>query len=324
MIANPWEWTEKDLLRLIDDEVQESINLDYKRSAALAKSSKEKDDIGKDVSAFANSAGGTLVYGVMENNKFPPIPTGLDEGCDPNVITREWLDQIISAVQPHIEGVRIKQIPLSDTRMGKVAYVVYVPQSARSPHQAPDYRYYKRYEYRSVPMEDYEVRDVGRRFETPDLWIGFDLLKQIPPEVALDPDDTSGIEAHIMPFVGNNSDTPAECFISDFFLDPNISIVGSPGLSFSESTSPPIFGEPRAVYQFVHNWAPPIYGMPAFKDAHLSLFQWPLKIAVTKQGRYFVGWKIVGPRMKPKHGAFVLSRNKNKIELQETSLSGLT
>ena len=62
---------------------------------------------------------------------------------------------------------------------GQHAYVVYVPQSLRAPHQAGDRRYYKRYNAQSVPMEDYEVRDVARRTDTPVILVlnKVDLLK---------------------------------------------------------------------------------------------------------------------------------------------------
>jgi hypothetical protein len=35
--------------------------------------------------------------------------------------------------------------------------------TSRAPHQANDYRYYKRFNFESTPMEDYEVRDLMRR-----------------------------------------------------------------------------------------------------------------------------------------------------------------
>ena len=43
--------------------------------------------------------------------------------------------------------------------MGKVAYVVSIPQSTTA-HQAPDRKYYKRYDFKREAMEDYEIRDV--------------------------------------------------------------------------------------------------------------------------------------------------------------------
>ena len=61
----PWEWDEDDILSMIKDEVQESINLDYKACDSLGKSDGRKREISKDVSAFANSAGGTIIYGIL-------------------------------------------------------------------------------------------------------------------------------------------------------------------------------------------------------------------------------------------------------------------
>src|SRR6476620_4623355 len=97
--------TKADLQRLIDDGIPESLTLDYKDSAALAKDSKSRDELCKDVSAFANSAGGQIVYGINEkNNK-------LDNG---SALTREWLEQVIdSNVQPRIEGLVITPIRLA-------------------------------------------------------------------------------------------------------------------------------------------------------------------------------------------------------------------
>src|SRR5215831_11398345 len=50
--------TRSDLQRLIDDDIQESATLDYKDAAALGRSNQQRSELFKDVSAFANSAGG--------------------------------------------------------------------------------------------------------------------------------------------------------------------------------------------------------------------------------------------------------------------------
>jgi predicted HTH transcriptional regulator len=61
-----------DLDRLIVDAVKESLTLDYKQSLALTKDDKKKEDLCKDVTAFANSAGGQLVYGMEEDKLMLP------------------------------------------------------------------------------------------------------------------------------------------------------------------------------------------------------------------------------------------------------------
>jgi len=132
----PWEWEEDNLLDLIKAGIQESIDLDYKRSAALGNTDGKKNEISKDVSAFANSAGGTIVYGMIENKH---VPTELDSGYDPKEISKEWLEQVInSRIQRRIDGVRVKQINLRTQSPGRVVYSVHIPQSLRAPHQAAD------------------------------------------------------------------------------------------------------------------------------------------------------------------------------------------
>ena len=124
-VAEPWEWREQDLLDLITNGVQENLNLDYKHRASLDNNDVRKNEIGKDVSAFANSDGGTLVYGMEENGH---LPVRL-EGVDPSVTTREWLEQVInSKIRPKVDAIRINPIPLTAPRTGTV-FVVYVPAS---------------------------------------------------------------------------------------------------------------------------------------------------------------------------------------------------
>ena len=177
-MRQPWEWNETDLQSLIRDGVQESLSLDYKQSDSLSRSDGKKTELSKDVSAFANSAGGTIVYGMVERDQ---LPTELDQGFDPKDISREWLEQVInSRIQPRIDGIRIKSVDLTSTHPGRVAYVVSVPQSLRAPHQASDWRYYRRFNFQSVPMEDYEIRDVARRATVPVLELEARDLRSVP------------------------------------------------------------------------------------------------------------------------------------------------
>jgi hypothetical protein len=156
--------TQADLQRLIDDEIPESLTLDYKASPALAKDSKSRDELCKDVSAFANSAGGQIVYGIEEKDGKPFKLDGGTKG-----ITREWIAQVIdSNVHPRILGLTITPIQLATS----YAFVVTVPPStSRGAHQASDKKYYKRQNFQSIAMEDYEIRDVMKRATTPDLFV---------------------------------------------------------------------------------------------------------------------------------------------------------
>lgn len=159
-----------DLQRLVDEGLEESLTLDYKASPALSREGKWPDELCKDVSAMANSAGGQLVYGINED-KSAGKPSKLDDCVTDPKITREWIEQILnSKVQPRMDGFRIERV---DMESGKFGYVISVQQSQNGPHQAPDGKYYKRFNLQSVPMHDYEIRDIMRRATTPRPYVEF-------------------------------------------------------------------------------------------------------------------------------------------------------
>jgi Putative DNA-binding domain len=165
MSVLPLPTTIEEIKKIIADEVQESLHLDYKDSRAIDKN--KKGEIAKDVSAFANSDGGMLIYGVSEKNQ---LPESIDGGIDfvATKCTREWLEQVINSnISPKIEGIRISSILLSQNYC---LYAVAIPKSFRGPHQSSDKKYYKRYNFESVAMEDYEINDVrNRRINVPPL-----------------------------------------------------------------------------------------------------------------------------------------------------------
>ncbi len=166
-MAKPW--TEGKLRNLISNEVEESLTLEYKSAEALDRTEYKKKEITKDVSAMANSAGGVIIYGIAESSN--PERRHLPERLVPVnrlEFPREWLEQIIQAIRPRIDGIVIHSVQIG----AGVAYIVEIPQS-NTAHQASDHRYYKRFNFQSVPMEDYEVRDVIFRETAPSIAIRF-------------------------------------------------------------------------------------------------------------------------------------------------------
>ncbi len=148
--------TIEDLTRLISDRIQESLHLDYKASEGMQK--KRRDEISKDVSAMANSDGRKIIYGISERDHFPEK---LDGGVLNTEINREWIENILkSTISPKLPSITITPI---DAGKGASYYVIEVPKSYSGPHQAPDKRYYKRYNFSWAPMDDYEIRDIKMR-----------------------------------------------------------------------------------------------------------------------------------------------------------------
>ena len=156
------EYNLQDLNDFIQLEVEENRHLDYKDGEAL--SPNKISEITKDVSSFANSDGGIIIYGVGEDKK-THTPNSYAPITDVK-ITKEWLEQKINIIQPKIKGVLISPIRLNK-KATKSIYIVKIPRSEDAPHMADDKRYYRRGNFSSEPMHSDEVRDCFFRFSSP-------------------------------------------------------------------------------------------------------------------------------------------------------------
>ena len=152
-------FTPEQILQLVKDQERENVKLDYKSIGALTNNDHNKQEISKDISAFANSAGGTIIYGVYEENH---IPQGFD-GTKGIESKKEWLEQVINSnIYPRIEDINVYCVPIEDN----VVIVVSISESYTA-HQANDHRYYHRYGSESLAMEDYQVKQTMNKANQP-------------------------------------------------------------------------------------------------------------------------------------------------------------
>jgi hypothetical protein len=165
-------WNEEQLESYIGNFVEEGQQLEYKAAGSLRRSDGAMDEITKDVSAMANSAGGTLIYGMKEHDDSAKkhLPEKIDP-IDRTQFSKEWLEHVINNIEPRIIGLVIHPVPLASGQ-NDVAYVVEIPQSTTA-HQARNLRYYRRYNFESLAMKDHEIRDVMNRSVVPDVTVEF-------------------------------------------------------------------------------------------------------------------------------------------------------
>jgi hypothetical protein len=214
--------------------IQESLTLEYKASGAVGKTDSKKEEIAKDVSAFANAAGGQIVYGMTEEEH---LPAGLDAGLDPKEFPGIWFEQIIQQnVTPQIEGLRIREISL-DPQHARVAVVITIPPAqSRAPHQAKDGRYYRRHNFGNQTMNDSEVRDTMRRATTPELFVKLQLANGRPQVVEFAPGQEISKPVTLQVLVGNRSPQPAFYTVILIGLDSDLALRTLP--DFGQTPSP--------------------------------------------------------------------------------------
>jgi hypothetical protein len=263
--------TKTDLLRLVDEAIQESLTLDYKASPALSRDGKAPDELCKDVAALANSTGGQLIYGI-EEDKITKKPSRVDDGVTDPKITREWIEQILnSRVQPRMHGIQIVQIDLQN---GKFGYVITVPQSQTGPHQSPDQKYYRRFELQSVPMYDHEIKDVMRRATTPDLFVVVSMEKGNRHRLEFEPGDEISKPFCLYFNIANRSPQPAYHTVVEIGVDTDFIL--SHAISFEpRADADDEFGTPMRWFRWA-NASPP--GLPIFQEHPMEVS--PLQLLV--------------------------------------------
>jgi hypothetical protein len=161
-----------DIQALIEAAHRESETLEYK-AAMSPFNDQQKNEIGKDVSALANSSGGVIVYGVSVDPTDSTRPIAISAIHPKNI---ETFDRVVNSnIRPIIEGIERRCLPPDNPRV----MVVYVPQSEKSPHQNSDAKYYHRSGTESRPMgHDLVELHFGRR-RSPVLSIGVSVLNPI-------------------------------------------------------------------------------------------------------------------------------------------------
>jgi len=118
---------EATLRRLVDNQVSESRDLEFKRELPSGGDEATREFLA-DVTAFANAQGGDIVFGLDEEN-------GVLSGVavdDPDAAILRLEGKLQTGVEPRLIGVRIKWVPLDN---GRGVLVLRIPGSLSAPHR---------------------------------------------------------------------------------------------------------------------------------------------------------------------------------------------
>ena len=134
---------------------------EYKAASLLEPRNRSefKKELGKQVSAFANSGGGNLVFGIGE-------PRVL-QACLERVGRQPMQDYLATMVEQSVEHpircFQIFRIPFMDSRNGSI-FLIHIEDSPAAPHQAKDERqYYYRISGHSKPAPHFQLELLRNR-----------------------------------------------------------------------------------------------------------------------------------------------------------------
>jgi hypothetical protein len=164
-------WTEESIESIPreDDRIERkgSQLLDF---SAGGNDGRARDELGKQLSAFANSGGGNIILGVDNQGR---IDGGIPSVIKGRQTTKEWLEDIIPQLtEPEITGFRVLDLlrQRDDSRIatGNGVYIIEVPDSDCAPHQsARDQRYYVRLGSKSLPCSHRMIEGIRNRIRHP-------------------------------------------------------------------------------------------------------------------------------------------------------------
>lgn len=147
--------TPADIRRLRDERTQEDQFLDYKRDPYPANEAGKREMI-KDVSAFANAAGGYILIGVDEDGE--GRASAITGVTDASGVQRSIVDRCLTLIEPRLTQLDVSNIDVD----GRTVIVCYIPESGQKPHAAiPDrehHYFYQRYQAGVKLMTVTEVR----------------------------------------------------------------------------------------------------------------------------------------------------------------------
>lgn len=135
MMFNMKNIKKADLQALIDNQVFENRELEYKDYSFEGGKlpDKQRDKFMKEIAAFANTNGGTIIIGMQEDeNRLPTKLSGAGMGLgDFDGWLSSFKQMVLSRIRPHLHGIECVPVVLEDNN---IAIVISIPKSYARPH----------------------------------------------------------------------------------------------------------------------------------------------------------------------------------------------
>ncbi len=202
------EIKKEDLITLIENKVAENLYIEYKSELNIGTDSEKKEFLA-DISSFANSQGGYIIYGISEEQGYPKELIGIKIDNIDEVKLK--LENIIrDGIKPRIQGIKIQEVIIDDEKM---CIIIYIPKSYSSPHMISyqlkgSERFFSRNSSGKYPLDIQEIRNAfisneGLKEKINDFYM-YRVIKIKNNDIVLPLYGISKIVLHLIPFSSFN------------------------------------------------------------------------------------------------------------------------
>jgi hypothetical protein len=223
------EISEADVRRLIDTELAEHLQLEYK-SAPYENNDRGNREFLQDICMFANTAGGVLLIGISEKRDDQGQPTGLPDPTAQLGIELPNPEAILGAYDARITAAVEERLPLEMAAIevggGRHILAIRVPDSVRKPHAVvyQGHIYFPgRRERQRYALSVREIKELTMRTAS-HLELSKDRLSEAFKQVTLMP-SRSYLVAGLLPV-----------FFEDFLLDFRLATIQHSDRMFGRAT----------------------------------------------------------------------------------------
>ena len=158
--------TQAHIEQFVADQTREGPHLDFKRDLPTAWNDAAKHEFLADTTAFANSGGGDLIFGIDEDGQaqasrvVPQVISNVDQEI------RRLQDFLLNLAEPRLPGVKVQAVQVSVAGTDGHVIVVRIPQSWARPHRVKtNQHFFIRDGLRKRQLDVPEIRSLFLRTE---------------------------------------------------------------------------------------------------------------------------------------------------------------